>query len=80
MKSGSESSRLYATEYMVVHLRAKTQEFALWALRPLLGQLEDNSYAVRSAALNLLDEACDNAVSSRKTVNLNEKHYEQTQL
>lgn len=75
LSSGSESSRLYATQFMVVLLRARVPNFHEWGVSLVLNQLKDNSKSVRLAALNILDEACDEPVSSTKVpVNLGLKY------
>lgn len=62
LKSGSESSRLYATQFMVVLLRARVPNFHDWGLALVINQVKDTSKSVRLAALNILDEACDEPV------------------
>lgn len=59
LKSGSESSRLYSTQFMVVLLRARVPNFHEWGLPLIINQLKDSSKSVRLAALSVLDEACD---------------------
>ncbi|XP_076355898.1 rapamycin-insensitive companion of Tor isoform X1 [Tachypleus tridentatus] len=56
----SEVSRLYATNYLRVLLRAQLPEFSKWAVELLVTQLYDKSRAVSLAAADILDEACDN--------------------
>ncbi|XP_063227632.1 rapamycin-insensitive companion of mTOR [Bacillus rossius redtenbacheri] len=53
----SESSRLYATRYLLVLLRAKLPDFHKWGVELLASQLYDKSKAVSLAALAVLGEA-----------------------
>ncbi|KAK3927944.1 Rapamycin-insensitive companion of mTOR [Frankliniella fusca] len=59
LKSGSDSSRLYATQFLVVLLRARVPNFHEWGIPLIVNQVRDKSKSVRLAALNILDEACD---------------------
>ncbi|XP_076265709.1 rapamycin-insensitive companion of Tor isoform X2 [Rhynchophorus ferrugineus] len=54
-----ESSRLYATQFMLVLLRVKSPGFASWAIRLLVKRLEDESRKVSLSALSTLHEACE---------------------
>ncbi|XP_071034763.1 rapamycin-insensitive companion of mTOR [Parasteatoda tepidariorum] len=53
-----EATRLYATNLLLVLLRAKLPDFRKWAIEVLVYQLHDSSKLVSSAALEILDEAC----------------------
>ena len=54
-----QSCRLYSTKMLRVLLRASTPGFSSWGVELLGTQLYDQSSAVASAALTILDEACD---------------------
>ena len=54
-----ENSRLYATQFMRLILRAKMADAYQWALSILLGRLSDPSKTVTLAALDVLHEACE---------------------
>lgn len=54
-----ESSRLYATQFLLVLLRAGSLNFSGWAIRLLVRQLEDISRKVSLSALSTLHEACE---------------------
>ncbi|XP_030749931.1 rapamycin-insensitive companion of mTOR [Sitophilus oryzae] len=54
-----ENSRLYATQFMLVLLRVKSPNFASWAIRLLVRQLDDESRKVSLSALSTLHEACE---------------------
>ena len=60
--STSESVRLYATRFMRVLFRCRLQYLAHWALEYLLRQLADCSLAIRTEALQVLFEACEDPV------------------
>lgn len=54
-----ESTRLYATQFLRVILRAKMSDAHHWAIELLCGRLKDASRTVALAALDALHEACD---------------------
>lgn len=54
-----ESSRLYATQFMLVLLRAGLPDFENWAIELLVNQLSDDSKAIMLASLSILHEACE---------------------
>lgn len=54
-----ESTRLYATQFLRLILRAKMADAYQWALNILLGRLADTSKTVSLAALDALHEACE---------------------
>lgn len=66
--STNESLRLYATRFVRVLFRCRLQSIAHWALEYLLRQLADCSLAVRTEALQVLYEACEDPV--RRTTTL----------
>ncbi|XP_064476967.1 rapamycin-insensitive companion of mTOR-like [Ornithodoros turicata] len=59
LTASSETSRLYATNYLRLLLRAGLLDFRKWAVELLVNQLQDRSRAVFLAASEILDEACD---------------------
>lgn len=54
-----ENSRLYATQFLLVLLRAGIPQFSNWGIKLLAKQLNDSSRAVHLFALNTLHEACE---------------------
>ncbi|XP_019772703.2 rapamycin-insensitive companion of mTOR [Dendroctonus ponderosae] len=54
-----ESSRLYATQFLLVLLRARYPCFAVYAVRLLCRQLDDRCRKVTLSALTTLLEACE---------------------
>lgn len=73
LKSGSDSSRLYATQFLVVLLRARVPNFHEWGLPLVINQISDKSKSVRLAALNMLDEACDEHIFLQSLAELQPK-------
>ncbi|XP_054724795.1 rapamycin-insensitive companion of mTOR-like [Uloborus diversus] len=53
-----EATRLYATNFLLILLRAKLADYRKWAIEVLVTQLYDVSKIVSSAAIDILDEAC----------------------
>lgn len=70
MTCPQESSRLYATQFMLVLLRAGLRDLETWAAQLLVNQLRDSSKAVALAALNTLHEACEKRSFLDKLVSL----------
>lgn len=54
--------RLYATQFMLVLLRAKTPNFEVWGLPMVINQTKDPERCVVLAAMEILDEACHDRV------------------
>ncbi|XP_056646449.1 rapamycin-insensitive companion of mTOR [Diorhabda sublineata] len=54
-----EASRLYATQFLLVLLRAGNPLFSSWAIQLLVNQLYDKSPAIFLSALATLHEACE---------------------
>lgn len=63
MASERSAGRLYATQFMLVLLRAKIPNFEVWGLPLLIKQTKDKERKVVLAALDILDEACHDRVS-----------------
>lgn len=59
LSCNQESSRLYATQFLHVLLRAGNPLFSSWAIQLLVNQLYDKSRAIYSSALATLHEACE---------------------
>lgn len=57
------SGRLYATQFMLVLLRAKIPNFEVWGLPLLIRQTKDKERTVVLAAIEICDEACHDRVS-----------------
>nr|XP_027221348.1 rapamycin-insensitive companion of mTOR-like isoform X1 [Penaeus vannamei] len=55
-----ESARMYATQLLRALVRVGAEDFSRWGIELLVGQLYDESRLVAHAALDVLDEACDN--------------------
>lgn len=64
--SERSTGRLYATQFMLVLLRAKIPNFEVWGLPLLIKQTRDKERKVVLAALEILDEACHDRVSYRQ--------------
>ena len=58
-----ESARLYATQFLLVLLRAKLPDFEKWGIELLVMQLYDKSKAVSLAAIHVLEEAAEEKVN-----------------
>lgn len=65
-----ESSRLYATQFLLVLLRAGLPSFERWGVEMLVKQLFDQSKAVSLAALNIAHEACERRSCLERLVEL----------
>lgn len=59
LNCNSESSRLYATQFLHILLRAGNPLFSTWAIQLLVNQLYDKSRSVYLSALATLHEACE---------------------
>lgn len=66
-----ESSRLYATQFLLVLLRAGLPYFAAWGVKLLANQLADRSRAIRLSAIATLQEACEVPSCLEQIVKLN---------
>lgn len=60
--SERSAGRMYATQFMLVLLRAKIPNFEVWGLPLLIKQTRDKERMVVLAALEILDEACHDRV------------------
>ncbi|GAB0093446.1 rapamycin-insensitive companion of mTOR [Sergentomyia squamirostris] len=58
IESVNRSGRLYATQFMLVLMRAKIPNFEIWGLPMLVNQTKDTEQSVVNAALEILEEAC----------------------
>lgn len=61
--SERSAGRLYATQFLLVLLRAKIPNFEVWGLPLLIKQTRDKERKVILTALEILDEACHDRVS-----------------
>lgn len=61
--SERSAGRLYATQFMLVLLRAKIPNFEVWGLPMLIKQTRDKERKVVVAALEILNEACHDRVN-----------------
>lgn len=64
VSSERSGGRLYATQFMLVLLRAKVPNFEVWGLPLIIRQTKDKERKIRLAALEILDEACYDRVST----------------
>ena len=71
LTAGSESSRLYATNFMLVLLRLQVPNFHKWALPLLVHQAYDESDSISLAAASILLECCDQKQSLEALIALN---------
>ncbi|KAG5679301.1 hypothetical protein PVAND_008879 [Polypedilum vanderplanki] len=56
--SPNQASRLYATQFLLVLLRARLPTFEEWGIQIIMNQLKDKDRAVVLAALEIIEEAC----------------------
>lgn len=55
----TESTRLYATQFLRILLRARKRDVNNWVIGLLLNKLNDTNQSVANAALEALHEACE---------------------
>lgn len=67
----NESSRLYATQFLLVLLRAGLPHFCNWGIKLLAAQLKDKSRTIYLSALSTLHEACEIPACLESLVKLN---------
>lgn len=60
----SRGGRLYATQFLVVLLRARIPNFEVWGIPMIIHQTKDTDRSVALAAMDVLEEACHEKVSS----------------
>ncbi|GLH11487.1 Rapamycin-insensitive companion of mTOR [Gryllus bimaculatus] len=70
LTAGVEVSRLYATQHMLVLLRAQLPDFHKWGIELLVMQLYDSSRRVSSVALNVLSEAVEDKACLESLISL----------
>lgn len=56
--SPNQASRLYATQFLLVLLRARLPTFEEWGIPLIKNQLKDKDRAIMLATLEILEEAC----------------------
>ena len=66
----NESSQLYATNFMRVLLRAGVPDFKKWAMEMLIHQMADPNHCISLAALNIIQEACDNEANLESLIKI----------
>ncbi|XP_066298986.1 rapamycin-insensitive companion of mTOR-like [Branchiostoma lanceolatum] len=66
----AESSRLYATSFLRVLLRARVPFFNQWGVEFLVTQLYDKSKVVAMEAIDILDEACEEEANLHALVDM----------
>lgn len=62
VKSPQRSARHYATQFLLVLLRAKIPLFEVWGIKLLIQQLKDKERLISLTALDILLEACHDKV------------------
>lgn len=62
-ESDRTAGRLYATQFMLVLMRAKIPNFEIWGLPLLIKQIRDRDTTVSLQALEILHESCHDRVS-----------------
>lgn len=67
----NENSRLYATQFLLVLLRAGLPYFCNWGIKLLAKQLQDKSRSIYLTTLNILHEACEVPMCLETLVKLN---------
>lgn len=68
LTSSTDLSRLYATQFLRVLLRANVSGFSDWGTQLLVVQLYDNCQSIALAALDILDEACSSSTECLQVV------------
>lgn len=71
LKCGIESSRLYATQFLLILLRSGITDFATWGIPLLVGQLKDQARVISLCALSILHEACESLECLEVIINTN---------
>lgn len=56
--SPNQASRLYATQFLLILLRARIATFEEWGVTLILNQLKDKDRAIMLATLEIIEEAC----------------------
>jgi rapamycin-insensitive companion of mTOR len=56
--SPNQASRLYATQFLLVLMRARIPTFEEWGIPLILNQLKDKDRAIMLATLEIIEEAC----------------------
>lgn len=62
-QSSIVSGRLYATQFMLVLLRARLPDFEVWGIPLLIKQTMAKKKSIIIASMEILDEACNEKVS-----------------
>lgn len=68
--SERSAGRLYATQFMLVLMRAKIPNFEVWGLPMLIRQTKDKDRTVALFAMEILDEACHERAYLEELVSL----------
>lgn len=68
--SERSAGRLYATQFMLVLMRAKIPNFEVWGLPMLIRQTKDKDRTVALYAIEILDEACHERAYLEELVSL----------
>lgn len=68
--SERSTGRLYATQFMLVLMRAKIPNFEVWGLPMLIRQTKDKDRTVALYAMEILDESCYERVCSAPVVSM----------
>lgn len=64
------SGRLYATQFLVVLLRARIPNFEVWGIPMIIQQTKDIDRSVVLAAMEVLEEACHEKVIKKVLITI----------
>ena len=68
LSEGTEACRLYATRFLGVLVRSRTANVSHWGIQLLVSKLFDESEMIASAAVDILDDACDDKMNLEAVV------------
>ncbi|XP_055383093.1 rapamycin-insensitive companion of mTOR isoform X2 [Condylostylus longicornis] len=68
--SKARDGRLYATQFMLVLLRAKVPNFEIWGIPMIINQIKDQERRVVLAALEILEETCHDKLYLEELVSI----------
>jgi rapamycin-insensitive companion of mTOR len=69
-QSPNVAARLYATQFLMVLLRAKIPNFEVWGIPLLIRQTLDSDTSIKLSALEIIDEACHDRTYLEELVNV----------
>ena len=68
LTEGTDACRLYATRFLGVLVRCRTANVAQWGIKLLVDKLFDDSELIATAAVDILDDACDDKMNLEAVV------------